>query len=149
MRIPTLRCVWVRERPALENLPRTKLRRSGGTYGESALTLDATAMSVCQLALFTTLDTRKSRPFGPETSALSGGIPRSSILNLSAKRRRLSSEIVCTLHISNIIAVKSGRIWQWITISFRKRLIHFVQTLLTSCGHDLFFHDILLKYRAI
>ena len=28
MRLPTLRCVWVHERPALKNLPRTKLRGS-------------------------------------------------------------------------------------------------------------------------
>ena len=47
--------------------------RPGDTYGESALTLDATAMSVCRLALFTALDTRESRPFGPGTSALFGG----------------------------------------------------------------------------
>ena len=36
--------------------------RPGGTYGKSALTFEATAISACRLALFTALDTRESRP---------------------------------------------------------------------------------------
>ena len=122
MRIPTLRCVWVRERPALENLPRMKLRRSGGTYGESALT--RLMRRRCQRANWHcsqrwAQENRDPLAPGHRPCLVEFPVPQSSICLRKCKRRRLSSEIVCTLHISGTIAVQSGRIWQWITISFR------------------------------
>ena len=59
-------------RSALEILPRWKPRGSWWDYGESALTVGATAVSARCIALFTALAMRGSRGFGFEVASSFG-----------------------------------------------------------------------------